>query len=286
MEQEVYVDLYFLINTCMNLLVLMITAALLHRKVARWRAWLAASLGGVWAVLALFWGLDGFWGLAADGAVIFLMCVLSFAAQGSTLWRLLQSTAVGVLISMILGGTMTALYILLNRANLPLGNEPENSSSMLIFALIAALAGVATVQGGRFLGFSKKTKYVTVRAELFGKPVTLRAMVDTGNLLREPISGRGVIVADAKRILPVLPPSLSSALKSSSPDRWLCDQRYATHIRLIPTHTATGERMLPAILPDKLTLTEGRETYPADYLIAPAPMESRTDDFDAVISMH
>ena len=50
MVQEVYVDLYFLINTCMNFLTLMISATLLHRKVSRWRAWIAAAIGGLWAV--------------------------------------------------------------------------------------------------------------------------------------------------------------------------------------------------------------------------------------------
>ena len=110
-------------------------------------------------------------------------------------------------------------------------------------------------------------------------------MVDTGNHLREPISGRSVIVADRARILAALPTSLSQALQSPSAEEWLSDNKYATRIRLVPTSTATGSRMLPALLPDKLTLTNGKETYPADYLIAPAPMED-TSDFDAVIAMH
>lgn len=285
MEQEVYVDLYFLINTCMNLLTLMITATLLHRKISRWRAWLAAASGGLWAVLALFSGVEGFWGLLCDGAIIFLMSAAVFANKSASLSTLLKCTVVGVLTSMILGGVMTALYAFLNRLNLPLGNAQENSGSILVFALIAALAGLATVQGGHFLGLSKKSEYVTVTAELFGKTVTLRAMVDTGNRLTEPISGRSVIVADKTRILAALPPSLSEALQSPSADRWLCDKKYATRIRLVPTNTATGTGMLPAILPDKLTLTNGKETYPADYLIAPAPMEVNSD-FDAVIAMH
>ncbi len=285
MEQEVYVDLYFLINTCMNLLTLMISATLLHRKVSRWRAWLAAAAGGLWAVVALFSGLEGFWGLLCDAVVIFFMCSAVFATQKTTLKTLLKCTLVGVLTSMILGGVMTALYALFNRINLPLGETQENSGSILIFTLIAALAGLATVQGGRFLGLSKKAKYITVTAELFGKTVTLRAMVDTGNHLREPISGRSVIVAEKARILAALPSSLSAALASASPERWLSDERYATRIRLIPTNTATGKQMLPAILPDKLTLSDGKETYTADYLIAPAPMES-SSDFDAVIAMN
>ena len=285
MEQEVYVDLYFLINTCMNLLALMISATLLHRKISRWRAWLAAAAGGLWAVMALFLGVEGLWGLLCDAAVIFLMCTAVFATKKTSFGALLKFTLVGVLTSMILGGVMTALYALFNRIKLPLGESQENSSSLLIFVLIAALAGLATVHGGRFLGLSKKSKYVTVNAVLFGKAVTLRAMVDTGNRLREPISGRSVIVADRARILEALPPSLSATLKSSSPDRWLSNGQYATHIRLVPTNTATGAGMLPAILPDKLLLTDGKETYPADYLIAPAPMET-SSDFDAVIAMN
>lgn len=285
MEQEVYVDLYFLINTCMNLLALMITATLLHRKVSRWRAWLAAAAGGLWAVVALFSGVEGFLSLLCDSVIIFLMCAAVFATRKTSFSRLLKCTVVGVLTSMILGGVMTALYALLNRIKLPLGDTQENSGSILIFALIAALAGIATVQGGRFLGLSKKSKYITVHAELFGKSVTLRAMVDTGNHLREPISGRNVIVADRTRILAALPPPLSAALKSPSPDKWLSDDRYATRIRLVPTNTATGRQILPAILPDKLTLNDGKETYPADYLIAPAPMEN-SSDFDAVIAMN
>lgn len=285
MVQEVYVDLYFLINTCMNFLTLMITATLLHRKVSRFRAWLAAAAGGLWAVVALFSGVEGVLGLLLDALVICLMSAAVFATKQTTARVLLKCTLVGTLTSMILGGVMTALYSLFNRISLPLGETTENNGSLLVFVLIAALAGLATVQGGRFLGLSKKSKYVTVNAVLFGKAVTFSALVDTGNRLREPISGRSVIVADSARILALLPSPLSAALKSPSPEAWLSDERYAKQIRLVPTNTATGNKMLPAILPDKLTLTDGKATYPADYLIAPAPIE-HSADFDAVIAMN
>ena len=285
MEQEVYVDLYFLINTCMNLLTLMISATLLHRKVSRWRAWISAAVGGLWAVVALFVGVEGLWGLLCDAGVIFLMCSAVFASKKTPIQVLFKCTLVGVLTSMILGGVMTALYILFNRMALPVGEAQESSGSLVVFAFIAALAGLATVQGGRFLGLSKKAKHVTVNAVLFGRAIRFSALVDTGNRLREPISGRSVIVVDKARILETLPPPLSAALSSPSPDAWLSDARYATRIRLVPTNTATGKQMLPAILPDTLTVTDGKETYPADYLIAPAPMKSGSD-FDGVIAIN
>ena len=45
-QQEVYADLYFLVNMSMDLLCLNLTAALLHRGVRRWRLLLASAVGG------------------------------------------------------------------------------------------------------------------------------------------------------------------------------------------------------------------------------------------------
>ena len=53
MDREVYADLYFLVNASMDLLCMMITAAVLHRRAVRWRALLGAAIGGVYAVAAL-----------------------------------------------------------------------------------------------------------------------------------------------------------------------------------------------------------------------------------------
>ena len=110
MEQEVYVDLYFIINTCMNLLTLMITATLLHRKVSRLRAWIAAAVGGGWAVLALFSDMGDFGMILCDGAIIFLMSYIVFATKKASFQTLLKCTVVGVLTSMILGG-VTKIFL-------------------------------------------------------------------------------------------------------------------------------------------------------------------------------
>jgi hypothetical protein len=65
-QGEVYADLYFLINMGMDLVGLMITAALMHRKGRKWRLVLAAALGGGYALVALLLGLSGWTSLIAD----------------------------------------------------------------------------------------------------------------------------------------------------------------------------------------------------------------------------
>lgn len=214
MEQEVYIDLYFLINACMDLLCMMLTAALLHRFVRRWRAILASVLGGAYAVAALLLGFDGMTGFLLDAFVAVLMCVIGFAGKHLPFRRLLQTVPVYLLVSVLLGGVMTALYALLNRLNLPLDALQGDGLSVWTFALLTAVAGFATVKGGRFLGFSSKTKSVVLHVTLFGKEHTLRALVDSGNLLQDPLSGKSVIVADIATLRASLPPSLSKALNS------------------------------------------------------------------------
>ncbi len=285
MAQEVYLDLYVLVNFSMDLLCLMITAALLHRRMPRWRPFLAAALGGIYAAIALLLGLRGGVGFVLDAAVALLICLIGFYAKGTRPLSVLKWTVVYVLISMMVGGVMTGLYACLNRLHLPLESLGSDDISVWTFALLSAVAGVATWRGGRLLGISSKTKLVSVRAVLFGKTVTLRAMVDTGNLLRDPVSGRSVIVADTARLEDALPPPLLRAYQTGEFGEWLSSYENAKCIRAIPTQTASGNSLLFAIIPEALSVDEGKGEYRADYLIAPTSLGDTRGRFDAVIPM-
>ena len=286
MEQEIYADLYFLINFGMDTVCLMITAALLHCRVRRWRVILAASCGGLYSLASLLLGLGGPLGLLLDCVAALGICALAYAEKKGRLRRLLQITGVQFLTSMLLGGVMTVLYTFLNRLHLPLDTLQGDGLSVWTFALVTAVASVTTLRGGKWMGLSAKSEYVTVTAVLFDRQITLRALVDSGNLLRDPVSGKSVIVANREKLLPLLPPALQRADASRDWSPLLSDYELARHIRLIPTETATGKGLLPAILPQALTLTRGKESFTADYLIAVTDLGTAGKKFDAVISLH
>ena len=283
MVTEVYADLYFLINTCMNLLCLMITGMLLHRRVKRIRAILGAALGGAYAVLALLFSVGGVLGVLMDAGAALLMCATTFYGKGNALPTLFKCTAVQFLSSMMLGGIMTVLYTALNRLNLPLDALQGDGLSVWIFAILSALAGILTARGSRFFAFAKRTKSVTVQARLFGKELTLRAMVDSGNLLRDPVSGRYVIVADLERLREVLPAELAPLLED--PLSPASAPLHAKRMRLIPAKTASGKTLLPAFLPERLTVHDGKESFAGDYLLAAASLGESAAGFDAIIPL-
>lgn len=280
MGTDVYVDLYFLVNASMDLLCLATTAAILHRPMRRWRLLAGAVLGGIWSVTVLLCGIDGAIGVALDLLAAILLCAVAFSERGSSAGRLLRSAGAFALLSALMGGLMTVLYRFLNRLELPLEALQGDDLSAWMLALLAAVAGVVTLHGGRLLRRSTAVRDVLLEITVEGRTARLRALVDTGDLLTDPLSGRSVVLVEPAALASVLPPGLADAL--ARPDR--ATARYARRLRLIPTHTATGDAMLAAFAPDRLVVITKKERSTVNDLIAPVPLGDTAHGFDALIA--
>ncbi len=256
MEVEVYADLLFLINAGMDGLCFCLTGRLLHRKLSPWRVLLGAVIGGMYAVVALLPDLGHAMALLWDVGICLVMCAIVFAGKGSGGGRFFLSTVVYFVLSMVLGGVMTALYNLLNRVGfaefLP---EGEDGLGTWLFALLALVGSGITLWGGRFFRRSATVRHCRVAVELEGHRVELEGMVDTGNLLRDPLSGRAVICAERQSLTAVLSPALADVLQNSNDITSLSAPTDARRLRLIPAGTATGNGILVGILPDRVEIT-------------------------------
>jgi stage II sporulation protein GA (sporulation sigma-E factor processing peptidase) len=185
MEIEVYADLLFLINAGMDGLCLLLTGKLLHRRVKAWRVILSSVLGGVYAVVALLPDFGTGTSLLLDMAICLAMCGLVFGSKSSGGRRGLPA-AMGVyfLLSMALGGIMTALYHLLNRGGWAehLAFLTEGGGDGLgswLFLLLALVGGGISLWGGRLGRRAGRVAFCAVTVEIGGKTATLRGMVDS-----------------------------------------------------------------------------------------------------------
>ena len=279
-ETEVYVDLYFLVNASMDLLCLAMTASILHRAVKRWRLFLAALLGGGWAVGVLLLGIDGAPGVVPDLLMAVLLAAVAFAEKNGRITRLLRDAGAYALLSALLGGLMTVLYRFLNRLELPLEALQGDGLSAWMFAILAAVAGFFTLRGGRLVRRSGAVRDVGLEITVEGRTAVLRALVDSGNLLTDPLDGRSVVLADPAKLLPCLSPMLAHALEhpESAPPE------YARRIRLIPAHSATGEGLLAAFAPDRLVIVTKKDRVTANDLVALSPLGGTAGGYDALIA--
>ena len=282
-EQTVYGDLLFFVNFCMDFQCLFLTARLLHRPFPVLRSVLSSALGALYACAALFLQTSGAAAFVADCAVCFLMCVIAFAAKRVEFRRLLAPFGVYFIVSFAVGCVMSGIASLLSHIEAPMGTQGAELSSGAFF-LLALLGGALTFFWGRLTQRRAKGKRVELKLSFEGKTLSFVCMVDTANLLRDPVGGKPVVLLDRKAAQGLFPKELlhiaehhdQSKLSNLSLD-------LARRVRLIPASAATGNGLLLAIAPDRAVLDTGKGAFEIDVLIAPVALFTDGNDYKALL---
>ena len=186
----VSVEAYWLVNFAMDLLATAIIARSLGR--VRWkRVALAAAVGASWAALAQLGALRFLSSLPALAALSLLMAAV--AIPPDSLRTALVSGAALLGGGVFLGGVQLAALRLFRGAG-----------TAAFFA--GALLGAGALLAATAL---RKKRLVTWEVQVFlsagGGKARFRALVDTGNRLREPFSGLPVLICERGVLADVLP---------------------------------------------------------------------------------
>ena len=283
MQQYVYADLLFLINFSMDYLCLYITSRILHKRMNLPKMLLSSALGGIYSVISLFFTLNTVLSLVIDVLICIVMCAIVFAEKETKASSTLLCSFLFVGISMMTGGCMTALFNLLNRMDLPLENIASDGLSTYAFAIIAAVAGFISLKSGQLISHRSTVTECELEISLEGKSIVLKALVDSGNLIKDPLSGKSVIVIDKGQ--------LNKIVNTKLYESFICGNRSDNAprgIRLIPINTAGGKSMLAASHPDKATIRftdrKGKpHAFDADVMIAPSDIQQSADGYSAII---
>lgn len=274
--QTVYIDLYFFINFSMDFLCLFLTARLLSERLSPLRGILASAIGGAYACAALFLGVGGIGGFAIDLLFGIIICAVALTKKGQ-LGRIPIHSLVFAATSTALGGIMTALFNLFNKTGIfDFVRETDGDGiSVWLFLILALISGAITLLGGRGLTKKMSASEVELSITLGSRSVRLYGISDSGNLLREPITGKPCIIADRKRLAPIIPSELSaSACGEPLTALHSLDPEMKKRIILIPATTATGGGMLIGLRAEKIIISSGNKRREADAVIAISDIEA------------
>lgn len=274
----VYADLLFLVNFSMDMLCLILVAKLTSKRLSLLRAALGAALGGIYSVVILFISLSPPLALLLHLTCCVAMCAASFGVRGGAK-QVLLNTAAFLVSSSLLGGIMTAAFSLLNTLGISTENAGENDIPPWLILTFGAISAFLAKVGGRHLKKKASLRFAEVEITLGDKTLAVSAVCDSGNLLRDSISGRTVMVADTrhaeyffgnkKEITPLDLPRLAPELGRRS--------------SLIPYRTASGSKTMVAFRPQKLIIkSEGCE-HEADALVGFASIENIPNGCSALI---
>lgn len=240
----------------MDFLTLFLCAKLLHLPLRAWKTALAASIGGIYGVAALFFHAGTIWNLLWNLSVAALMSWIAFSPKKLT--HFCKSLFLFYGIGFLLGGSMTALYHLCNHyleenRIFLFGNYEtlQSSPSLVLILTLAALSALLAMLVGRL--FTQSATQQTARLWIKIEETTLEcdARVDSGNLLCDPISGAPVLFLQYDAVKSTLPYAFATffaqpdtlRLASMPPD-------FAKRIRMLPMATVSGRKMIYCLRAD------------------------------------
>ncbi len=198
------------------------------------------------------------------GAIYAGACLLpGFRFLGNLLWRLVSLTLMSIIAFGLSDSALRRgiLFILLSMA---LGGIAVLLDGDDFWALVLSALAVCFMCVMGFRGKAGQQRYVSVTICYGGKRAEVTALVDTGNTLRDPLSGRPVLVVD-ETVAAKLAGFTSQQL--SHPVETLASGTFSG-LRLIP-YTAIGNTagMLLGVRPDSIVI-DGKES---EYMVAFAP---------------
>ena len=267
----IYADTLILWNAAVDYLLLLAAGQLCALPLRRWRIALGALWVGVYALLAAVY--PAFWGLwtvkLAAGAFALL---LGFGAERRTLRALVAFFAVGA----CFGGAVRFLS--------SLRGEPWNTAAPVsgrVLLLSFALCYAAAAFVFRRVGAERGEALHDVTLVRQGKKLRLRALEDSGNALRDPLTGDAVMVADAAALAPLFDdPALLSLPAPEALARLEGEQ--GRGLRLMPCACVTAERALLLCFRPESIEVDG--TPRRDLLVAISPNRlSPEGRYDAII---
>ena len=211
----IYIDVVFLENLVMNSIILVASGIILKKKMKWIRIILASSLGAIYTIIGYISVLEIYSNLILKVILSILIIYIAFNPQ--TVKQLWKDVLIFYLTSFVFGGVALALiYVvkpqdILMKNGLFLGTYPLKTVLLAaIVAFIIIIAAFAIVK----TKFSKKDMFCDVEVELNNKIIKTRAMIDTGNLLKEPITNTPVIVVEHTLLYECVPKEILDNLES------------------------------------------------------------------------
>lgn len=231
----VYVDVLIILNTLVNYFMLLSIRKITRAHTSRWRIVWGSLAGGASSMLIFLEDLGVVMSLLKLLTAI-LMIVITFGIK--PLKSLLKKLFWLFAISFVFGGLMFAVYIFFDTDILIYTNGIIYFDIDVTFLVVCSVFSYIVITVITKFTDKKAPKsqeyYITIQQN--GKSMTCKALMDTGNNLREPFSAFPVIMAEKK----------------------LFNQFSIPHekLRLIPITTVNGESLIKAFRPDSLQIGE------------------------------
>lgn len=271
----IYIDVVLIENLIMNYIILLATGLILKLKIKHIRLILASLLGAIYSIVAYTRVLEVYSSFVLKIILSVLIVYIAFNPQKvKQLWK---DILIFYLTSFVFGGAAFALiYIvkpqdILMKNGLFLGTYPLKTVMLGAITAFFIIITAFTVVKKKI---SKKDMFCKTEIQLNGEKIKANTMIDTGNMLKEPITNTPVIVVEHTLLYQCMPKEILNNLENiiggdleKIPDK--IKEEYILKLKLIPFSSLGKQNgMLIGIKPEYVKIiTEEQEEIKENVII-------------------
>ena len=225
---KIYLDTFFLVNCLMNYLVISLHCLIRKRKVSTGRILLGAAVGALAAILVIVLRVKTMWLLVILCQVVNLMFLMWIIYGAMTIRMMALNLILYYVISFLVSGGILMIFELL-----PVRTIPYAAFLIIVVGMYHVVKYLLTW----FTNYRIKMSHCfATQLHYRNQCITTTGYLDTGNQLREPISGERVSVVDFEFVKPLFAEeelrcivNYLNLLQEQQPNE--------LHLRLIPYHS-------------------------------------------------
>ena len=202
----IYIDVLFLENFILNSIILYATAIISKTKIQHLRIFCASSLGAVYVIIYYVFKIKMYTNIIAK--LFLAVCMIYIVFKPKQAKDLFKYVVLFFLVSFVFGGASLGVIYVVNSNNVTIQN-----------GMILGKYTIKTIMFGIIIAFficilsfklvktrlTKKDMFCDIKINLDGKEIKTKAMIDTGNLLKEPITNIPVVVVEHTVLEGLLP---------------------------------------------------------------------------------
>ncbi len=241
--KTLYIDVYFMINFTVDILALFISSRMVHICINIRKLIISGTLGAILAIIDLFINKT-ILNILLSALFVFLIYII--CCNGLSFSRCIKFIVSFYIASFIISGAVNFLYGIIDKYISKISAIPSVSTNRkaLFFSLIILLIIGVLRLFIMMLSDTVNEKSVRLLIKLEDKSLEVDALLDTGNLVKDPMNMNPVIFLKkncAEHLFPL------SVINLSDIDS--LNKNFRKRIRLVPvtrnseTHVMTGVRV-------------------------------------------
>lgn len=197
----IYLDIVFIENVLINYIILMATAIIGKNKIRRIPFLLSSILGGLYSILNYIIEMNLIENIIFKLILSFVMIQIAF--NNLNLKRFFKTIIMFYLTSLTFGGASFMLLFLISPENLIYENGHFIGTYPIKIAIIGGIIGFIIIYiVSKLIKNRLNSNNLLCELEIFynGKNKKIKTLIDTGNLLKEPISKEDVIIVEKESL--------------------------------------------------------------------------------------